>query len=141
MAELLIKAVNATHADAGKDQRGSYKRGDIVDVRPDGYEWGRLELLPPAQGGVFVIVAIADVTVDQVRNFVQNRWGCQPDGPHVDANKQTLRRRKVQIDISSVPAGVRNTLNQTGRYQTTWSAIRQFVKNKLTADTADNSAI
>lgn len=35
MALLLIKATNATHIDPTKDQRGCYKRGDVVSVYED----------------------------------------------------------------------------------------------------------
>src|ERR1043166_9865558 len=40
--ELLIKAVDASHANPVKDQ-GCYKRGDVVIVMPDGHPWGREE--------------------------------------------------------------------------------------------------
>ena len=36
MAEFLIKAIDDTHSDPVKDKRGSYKRGDIVQVYEDG---------------------------------------------------------------------------------------------------------
>lgn len=43
MAELLIKAVDAFNPDPTKDRRGCYKKGDVVCVRPDGWEWGKEE--------------------------------------------------------------------------------------------------
>ncbi len=80
MAELLIRAKDNTHADPVKNQRGSYKRGDIVEVGPVGWDWGRLCLGPghplaaryqeggmfyngvepkaPRDGGGFVVVRI-----------------------------------------------------------------------------------
>jgi hypothetical protein len=46
MAEVLIKAFNASHYDPVKDRRGCYKRGDLVVSVPDGHGWGRDERLP-----------------------------------------------------------------------------------------------
>lgn len=46
MAELLIKATSASHADPEKDEAGCYKKGDIVGLQPDGHEWGAKEGLP-----------------------------------------------------------------------------------------------
>lgn len=135
MAELLIKAVDARHSDPTKDARGCYKRGDIVLVRPNGFEWGRLEVLPPAQGGVFVIIKITDVTPNQVRNWIRNNWETDPEAD------DTTRRRRIKIDADSLPAGVRSTLNQTGQYTTTWATIRQYVRNKQTNATATGVAL
>lgn len=135
MAELLIKAVDATHDDPEKDQRGCYKRGDIVVVRPDGWGWGTQEVIPPASGGLFVVVKITDVTPAQIRRWVKNNWS-----DDIEGNSDT-RRRRVRIDVHLLPVGVRNTLNNTGTYSTTWSAIRQYVRNKLTDATATGAAI
>lgn len=136
MAELLIKAVDATHTDPTKDARGCYKRGDIVGVAPDGWQWGALELKAPASGGKFVVLKITDVTRAQVANWVRNHWACEIDG--IDFN---VRRRRVQIDWNALPNNVRNTLNNTGQFTTTWAAIRQYVRNKQTAQTATGSPI
>ena len=46
MAELLVKAISAHHADATKDARGCYKLGMIVGIFPDGWTYGSLEGLP-----------------------------------------------------------------------------------------------
>lgn len=135
MAELLIKAVDATHADADKDRRGCYKRGDIVLIKPDGHEWGRKELLAPADGGKFVVVKIPGVSPSQVRNAIRRLWSIDPDASGED------RRRRIRIDVHLLPANVRQTLNTTGQFTTTWNAVRQFVRNKLTDQTAANEPI
>jgi len=36
MCEFNIKRVDAVNADTDKDRRGCYKRGDIINVQPDG---------------------------------------------------------------------------------------------------------
>jgi hypothetical protein len=136
MAEILVKAVDAIHPDPVKDLRGCYKRGDVIGVAPNGWAWGALEQLAPVNGGQFVIVKITDVTRTQVLNWVRNNWQCEIDG--VDSN---VRRRRVRIDTQLLPASVRNALNNTGQYSTTWAAIRQYLRNKLTDATATGSPI
>lgn len=135
MAELLVKAVNATHSDPNKDLRGCYKRGDIVLVRENGHVWGSLELKPPADGGKFVVIKITDVTRAQVINWVLNHWATDLEG------SDGIRRRRVKIDVDLVPPAVLQELNQTGQYTTTWVAIRQYVRNKETNATADGEPI
>ncbi len=137
MAELLIKAVDATHDDPTKDQRGCYKRGDIVVVRADGWGWGTQEVIPPASGGLFVVVKITDVTPNQIKNWVKNNWDSDIEGLDMIGG----RRRRVRIDVRLLPVGVRNTLNNTGTYSTTWAAIRQYVRNKQTNNTASGVVI
>jgi hypothetical protein len=140
VAELLVKAVSATHTDPTKDARGCYKQGDVVRVVENGHEWGALELRPPAAGGKFVVIKITDVTRQQVINWVRNHWGCEVEGvdwvtePTPDPSGINARRR-VRIDVDLVPNNVRNQLNQNGVYTTTWTAIRQYVRNKRTSQT------
>jgi hypothetical protein len=141
MAELLIKAIDAEHSDPGKNVIGCYKRGDIIAVRPDGFEWGSEERRAPANGGRAVIVKIPGVTPAQIRNFIRNRWATEVDGEDVDEGLGRLRRRRICIDMADLPAQVRQTLNQTGEYSTTWAAIRQFVRNKQNNQTATGATL
>jgi len=138
MAEFLIKAVSTIHADVTKSQRGCYKRGDIVDLRPDGFEWGRLEGLAPKDGGQFVVVKVVGVTVDQVRTFAENKLGIlatliipETSGTDVSGNPLVTKRRRIRLDVDLLPAGVRDTLNNTGSYSTTWAAIKAYLIDKV----------
>lgn len=139
MAELLIKAVDATHPNPTKDQRGCYKRGDVVMVLENGAT--PEGVTPPAQGGKFVIIRITDVTRAQVIAFCLRKWGCAPDGSEVDANRNPIRRRRIQIPISILPASVRNTLNNVGTYANTWANIRAYLTDKVTGTTATGEPI
>jgi len=47
MARLLVKAQDYINSDISKDIAGSYKRGDVVTVLPDGHVFGNKEG-PPA---------------------------------------------------------------------------------------------
>jgi hypothetical protein len=119
VAELLIKAVSATNPDATKSARWCYKRGDPVVVMPDGWSWGTQEVIPPANGGVFVIIKIPDVTVAQALRFI---------------SKGTLTRKLYRVVVDELPAGIRNTLNTTGTITRTWDQIKSFIENKVTLE-------
>lgn len=136
MAELLIKAIDATHSNPDKDAKGCYKRGDIVLIRPNGHTWGSKELKAPADGGKFIVLKITDVTPAQVRNWVHNNWQT-----NVEDSDPEGRRRRVHINIATIPAAVRSIMNTTGEYTTTWAAIRQYVRNKKTAATATGATV
>ena len=135
MAELLIKAVDATHTDPTKDVRGCYKRGDVVLVRENGHVWGSKELFAPANGGKFIVLKITDVTATQVRNWIRNNWQTELE------NDDGTRRRRVHINWTALPNNVRNAMNNNGQYTTTWAAIRQYVRNKQTAATATGATL
>lgn len=128
-AAILIKAVDATHANPAKSARGCYKRGDIVGVAPGGWEFGAAEGRPN-----FYVLRLTDVTRAQVVNWVENNWGTVIDAlDMVDNNPfNYVRRRRVRFDLDLIPAGVLNTLNTTGEYSNTWANVRDFFRNKLT---------
>jgi hypothetical protein len=142
VAELLVKAVDHIHADPTINTRDCYKRGDIIGVAPNGWPWGAKELKAPAEGGKFVVIKITDVTRQQVINWVRNHWGTEIDGiDWITTLDNVVRRRRVRINVAALPANVRNTLNNTGQFTTTWAAVRQFVHNKLNNETAADSPI
>lgn len=121
MAEFLIKAVSVTHSDPDKDTRGCYKRGDIVDIRPNGFAWGKEEGLPK-----FVVVQVSDVSVAAAKKYMD---------PERDTNGFMTRRRIYRVLVDSVPNAVKIALRDTGRYETTWDAIKAYVHNKITDTT------
>jgi len=153
MALFLIKATDATHADPVKDARGCYKRGDIVDVYEDSRHDGDLIANPIA--APFVLVRVSGVTVAQARAFLDpHRSDPLPcprcGGTGLDPQLAgTCRRcegrasiivivwcRLHHIDWDALPTAVKNALRDDRYYETTWAALRQYVKNKLTGDGA-----
>lgn len=84
MAEFLIKAVSVINIDTIKDQRGCYKRGDVVVVMPDNHIWGIEERLPK-----FVIVKIPGLAVDLVKKYIDT---------HMEPRLQTDRWVKSDWD-------------------------------------------
>lgn len=143
MAELLVMAVNRTHNDPAKEARGCYKRGDVVLVMENGHPWGSSELKAPINGGQFVVIKITDVTKAQVLQWIRNHWNCLLEDPHLAAidGVTPLARRRVRIDVNLVPPGVLQTLNQTGEFTTTWTQIRQYVRDKQSDTTGAGSPI
>lgn len=140
MAELLIFAQDNVHSDPVKSERGCHKRGDIISVRPDGFEWGRKELIPPVQGGKFCHIRITDVTVEQVHNKVRAKFPkftqgiCEPDFSDTevesDGKPLMLHRKRISLNPDWIPTAVRRQLWNTGFYETSWQQIRNYVRDK-----------
>lgn len=122
MCEILIKAIDTSHVDPLKDRIGCYKRGDIVGVEEDGYEWGACERLPK-----FYLVKIPGLSVVIARKY--ERMEMESDDPD---NKTVYRRRKFHIPVDAVPAGIRNTLQTTGQVTVTVNQISLYLINKRT---------
>jgi hypothetical protein len=127
MAELLVKATNATNPNQAEDQAGCYKRGMPVLVRPDGHTWGALEGLPR-----FAIVKIPLIAVATVEKYAL---------PYLDGSNHLVRRRLWQIRWVDLPAGAQNTLQTTGQlvikataayggvFDYTWAQVKGFFRN------------
>ena len=99
MAELLIRASKHwldDHTQAQVDampqgDKDSYNArtqiGDIIVVKPDGWEWGKEECLP-----TFLVVKLPQVDVATVEHFTQSLMDMtNPDNPKM------LKRRKYRI--------------------------------------------
>lgn len=130
MAEILIKAISAAHADPMKDQRGCYKRGMPVVVMPDGHPWGLEEGLPK-----FVLLKIPLIPVPVVEKYIAQA---------VDGNGDVIQRRTWQIRWDDLPAAARNKLQNTGQlvvkatasytgsFDYTWAQIKDYFRNTQT---------
>lgn len=124
MAEILFRAV-----DNASGHVMAWKRGMPVVVFENGHVWGAREVIAPADGGKFFRIRISDVTKAQVENFIRNRWGfdtCDED--------QGVRRRHIDLRVSDLPAQVRQQLNQTGFFETTWPQVRNFLRRISTQE-------
>jgi hypothetical protein len=133
MAEILLRAV-----DNISGHPLAWKRGMPVVVFENGHPWSPQESLPPANGGKFVVIKVTDVTVAQVEQFLRNRWGidlCDPEIAVVTVEPTEIRRRVIEIRLADLPIAVRQELNQTGSYTTTWPVLRDFLR-KIATDEA-----
>lgn len=133
MAEILIKAVNATHPDPETDRTGCYKRGMPVVVMPDGHPWGSAERLPR-----FVVIKVPGVPVDRVQKYIGPEYTPSPE-----VDPAVYRRRVWQIRWADLPAAARNKLTNTGQlivkagayagaYDYTWDQIKSYFRNLST---------
>lgn len=113
MAEVLIKAISASHSDPVKDLRGCYKRGDIVVIMPDGHSWGAMEGLPN-----FVVVKIPGVSHTAAQKYL--------------AGTEGQLRRNFHIRVDDVPNAIRQELRDTGETTVSWQQVRGFIRNKVT---------
>ena len=137
MAELLIKAQSANHADATKDRRGCYKRGMPVCIMPDGWSWGTEETLPK-----FVIIKIPLITVAQVQKYIAQQYETitGPEGGPVEV---IYRRRRWIIRWADLPAAAQNKLATVGQliikataayggsFDYTWAQVKQYFRDQL----------
>jgi hypothetical protein len=129
VAEILIKAVDATHADPDKDRRGCYKRGMPVVVAPDGHTWGAEERLPR-----FVVLKLPGIGVERVQQFIEH----QTEGVNADGSPILYRRRLWKLFVNEIPVAVRNKIEAQG-YITigpggdfTWAQARNYIRNLRT---------
>lgn len=102
MAELLVKAIDATHPDPEKDRRGCYKTGDVVVVMPDGHEWGKEEREP-----LFFVVKVPGLDVEEAKvKFLQPEYSIVAGKIELDnnGNPVTIGRRAYRIEKSLLPA-------------------------------------
>lgn len=134
MAELLIKAADATHADAEKDRRGCYKRGDVVIVQDDGHEWGAKEGPPN-----FVILRIPGAARALAQRLTEEQDDDDNGTPlprEVFVGNEPImldgkfRRRRWRVDIDALPVAIRTALQTTGRASITRVQIRSRLKRK-----------
>lgn len=126
MAEILIKAVDAAHADPEKDKQGCYKRGDPVVVMDDGHEWGKEERLPK-----FVVVKIPGLSVAKAKKYIQPILGI----PDAEGERPMIRRRLFRILLDDVPNLIKQKLRDTGEVTVTMTQIKNYIQNKDTLAT------
>jgi hypothetical protein len=117
MAELLIKAIDATMPDSALEAQQSFKRGHPIVVMPDGWQWGAAETLP-----LFVVLKLPGIDVSAVTQYV---------APYLDTDGQTqIGPRLWRVLVDNLPTAVKNTLATTGQYSTSWPAIKAFIQNQ-----------
>ena len=136
MAELLIKAKSASHPDATKDQRGCYKLGMIVEIRPDGCIYGLSEGLP-----TFFKIKIPLVPVNHPLlvklaspHKIQNGFALDGTTPKYDI----VRRRQCWLKHADIPNAAKNKLRDegeltikatpayTGPFDYTWAQVKAY---------------
>lgn len=91
MAQLLIRAIDSTHKDPVKDQRGCWKAGDIVMIAEDDHVWGINECPP-----MFNIVKVPNMTRQDILKQT-NPGFFAPSTP----KPSDIIRTNIKIDLSN----------------------------------------
>jgi len=123
----------ATILIAARNLPSGYSQGDPITVMPDNHQWSEAELLPPAQGGMFVRIQLTDVTVEQVRNKIGPLLEPAQEGDIEFGYEEPDRfikraRRRWSLVLSLIPASVVQQLNQTGKWRGTWTQVRTALR-------------
>lgn len=114
MAELLIKAIDAiVEDDPVKDKAGSYKRGDVVVIYPDGHEYGKIEGLPK-----FMIVKIPDLSFKDAQKYIEE----EVDDTDLN-NIITITRRRYKFLVDDIPSEI-------GEVVMTKEELNDFIEEK-----------
>ena len=136
MAELLVKAIDATHPDPTKDQRGCWKRGMIVEIRPDGCIYGTAETLPTFYKIKLPLVPMDHPLLLRLTEPQQVQDGFEEDG--ITPQYTSVRRRACWLKHLSIPLAARNKLASTGEliikanpaydgpYDYTWAQVKNY---------------
>jgi len=126
MAEFLIKAKDVVHTNPSKNLTGCYKRGDVVEIRPDGAEYGTDEGLPN-----FVVIKVTGLTFEAAKKYMIQQYMGDVIGETPDPEVVT-KRRKYRVRIDDVPAAILQTLRDVGEITLTWTQVRNYLRNKAT---------
>ena len=129
MAQIVFRARDNTSSPM------AWRRGMPVEILPDSHVFSARESLPPADGGSFFVVQITDLTPAQIMQWFRNRALpelCDEEKSTVTVDQASVSRRVFHLRIADIPAAVRQQINTTGRYVTTWDAIRTFIQNRTT---------
>ena len=129
MTLFLIKATNHTHPDPVKDQRGCYKRGDIVQVLDDSAHDGDIltnPIMPP-----FVLVRIVGLSLEKAMKYMEEDAETSIDSDSREIKVVTTRRRwKLRLD--DVPLAIKNQLINSRYIEVTTRQIRNYIRDKVT---------
>lgn len=118
---------------------GSYERGDPIIAKPDGWQWGAAEVIPPKDGGKFARILISDLTAERANEIIGRYQRPAVDGdpelnaPDAEDRVVVLGRRVWWLRWAEVPNSVKNTLNNSGVYgPVTKSQVAQYIRRRDT---------
>ena len=120
MAIFLIMDRDHVHPDPVKDQRGSYKRGMLVEVFDD----DKPLVLPPAEP--FYLIKVSGCTKAQVLKYIA------PDEDEVDGIRNIIRRRLYKLEADMLPNQVKRALRDHRYYETDVATVKKYIRNLRT---------
>jgi hypothetical protein len=96
MAELLVRIKDKVGEDIYKDCQLT-KRGDVITIQEDGWEWSTAELKNPE----WQIIKYPKVSVESLAHFLAPEVDTNPDPKQ---QSKTLQRRMIKLDIDNLPS-------------------------------------
>ena len=129
MCEVLIRAkghwkdewnqskVNSLDTSERQSYDARTQLGDIIVIRPDGWEWGALECLPD-----FVLVKIPNMTVGEAKQYEDSIMDTT-DPEH----SKLLRFRKWFLK----PSWVNTIISQGGVYTISKASVVNYIEAKV----------
>lgn len=107
MAEILIKAVDATNIDSAIDKTGCYKNGDPIVAMPDDHVWSEAEL-----SSLFYILKIPGLSVDDAKKKYLQPEMSPPgkDAKGVPLAQVSITRRLYKFDEAKAPPDAKTTM-------------------------------
>ena len=138
MAELLFKVREYTHADPVKDRQGVHKKGDFINVKPDGWSDGEhWHQSKYADTGIFVVVKVPGFTptqeqIDTYRGAWKDDFGYEVLQSNAGQGRYTVRVYEQNAGAS----GENNlTATKVEGFLTRWGcADISFTTNSCTFD-------
>jgi len=139
MAELLIKTRNYTNPDGEADRTASYKKGYIIAVRENGYQWARYESKQQwlAEGlsaddwhNQTAILKVPDITAAKAIELTSDQVEDDNGAPLTDSDGAPVRfrRRRWQLLVDNIPAGKKAEIRDNGETSATKTQIKNFLK-------------
>ena len=94
MCEILVRAFSTTNEDPVKNERGCWKKYDVVDIRPDGFLWGAEECPPK-----FEVIKVPTVAVEDLAYLRQT----VTDNSDPQKGPVTMLRSKYSLNYDELP--------------------------------------
>jgi hypothetical protein len=124
MAELLVRVVDKVNKASARLDAQCTKRGDVIAVQPDGWTWGKQELVNPE----WRILCVPGLTVNEASPWLA------PQLPEAPDDTRPLYRRAFHLDLqASTFDGLRAWLDDGTRA----APLALLGESKQAADTLD----
>ena len=119
MCELLIQVIDTTNDDVYRNYQ-CLKRGDVIDVVPDGWKWSQRELTNPN----WRIIKLPGVEVDAVVDLTHSEMSTtDPEVLRTGAYKKTwlARTKRLDIGLAQIPKAIRDYLADNDRVRPSYT--------------------
>lgn len=120
MADLLVMLSNR-----------SGRRGEIIDAKPTGQLQAQTW-----EGSPFFVLRLTDVGVPGVRRYLEPQMAEDGTTEKGLPRYRQVARRLWKFRDDLIPAGVRQSIANDRLYETTWAAVKRYVRNILTDEEA-----